>query len=118
MARDEEMTMGASGSADGRDWTPSGQDPRTRHKKVERHFPGGIRPERCGLGQIWVISPEKPKFRFERISYFSASYMKRLEPGPAGRPELPGKGYRNWPKTGRKWAYFKLLSVDPGVGLG
>ena len=118
MAGDEEMTMRASGAAAGQDRTPSGQDPRTRHKKAEGRFPGEIRPLRCGLGQIWVISGEKSKVRFERIGSFSASYMKGHEAGPAGWPELTGNCPGNWPKTGRKWAYFKLLSVCPGVGLG
>lgn len=110
--------MRASGLAVVRDLAVFGLDPRTCHKKAQGPFPGETRSQNCVLGQIWVIIRGKAEFMIGRIRSFSADCTKRPEIGSMPRPKSPGKGSWNWPETGRKWAYFKLLQAGPGIVLG
>jgi hypothetical protein len=112
------MAVRAPGPAAGRGRALSGIDPRTCGRRVNENLPGETRPRRCGLGQIWVIFRGKTEFAIGRIRSFSADCAKRPEIGPMPRPKSPGKLLWNWPETGRKRAYFKLLSAGPGFGPG
>jgi hypothetical protein len=110
--------MRASGPAVIRNLAVFGLDPRTCHKKAQGLFPGETRSQKCRLGQIWVIFRRKAEFAIGRIRAFSAVCMKTVEIGSMAVLEPPKNGFKNWPKTGRKWAYFKLLTAGPGVVLG
>jgi hypothetical protein len=101
-----------------RDRAEDRPNPRTCHKKAQGRFPGEEQRLKKYLGQIWVIFGERLEAKAKTFCPLSASYMKQLVPGSAGRPETPRKGLGNRPEMGRKWAYFKLLSVGPGIGPG
>lgn len=118
MGEKEGEAMRASGSMVIRDLAVFGRDPRTCHKRAEEPFPGETRSRKCSLGQIWVIFQGKAEFAIGRIRAFSEVCAKTLEMGSTAVPGSCRKGFRNWPETGRKWAYFKLLPAGPGVVLG
>ncbi len=109
--------MSASRSAVIRDLAAPGRDLRTCHKKAERPYPGGTQPRRSGLGQIWVIFGKDYEFTIGRIRAFSAGCMKTLEIDSMAVSRSLKNRFRNWPETGRKWAYFELLLAGPGVVL-